>query len=522
MPTMTHTPHEQFAQLHRWIRLVSRRRWLVLGVGSATAVLCAIGVAAIPERYEASSRIYVDTQTVLKPLMANLAYQPDIDQQVGMLARTLISRPNVERLVRRPELGLDVSSRPKTDALVSSLMNQIRITPTPEGNLYDITYRGSSPSGAQHLVEATVDMFVNASAGAKKRDSQDAGRFIEAQIEAYRVKLNDAEDRLQAFRARNVGVAGVSSLEYFNRIALLSEQIDKLDADLEAAVHSRDAYRRELGLDTSRANASNSDGDAPAGPPEIEQRLTDQRKQLDEQLGRYTEAHPDVIATRHVIEQLEAQAHEARMQPVGLVRRVNTSGGAGGQQLRISLAELEARVNAMQSQRARQGAQLADTRALSARLPQVEAEYAQLNRDHDALRVNYESMVARRESAALGVKLDETSQLAEFRVVEPPRVSPAPVFPSRLHLAAIALVLSIAAGLGAAMLVDALSPTLVEPDDLRRLTGRPVLGAMTVLPTADRHLAQRRGGLTFAAAAAAMFTLQSLWMAWVAFKPPLN
>jgi hypothetical protein len=131
-------------------------------------------------------------------------------------------------------------------------------------------------------------------------------------------------------------------------------------------------------------------------------------------------------------------------------------------------------------------------------------------------------MVARRESAALGVKLDETSQLAEFRVVEPPRVSPAPVFPSRLHLAAIALVLSIAAGLGAAMLVDALSPTLVEPDDLRRLTGRPVLGAMTVLPTADRHLAQRRGGLTFAAAAAAMFALQSLWMAWVAFKPPLN
>ena len=222
---MTHTPHEQFAQLHRWIRLVSRRRWLVLGVGSAAAVLCAIGVASIPERYEASSRIYVDTQTVLKPLMANLAYQPDIDQQVGMLARTLISRPNVERLVRRPELGFDVSSSRKTDALVSTLMNQIRITPTPEGNLYDITYRGSSPSGAQRLVEATVDMFVNASAGAKKRDSQDAGRFIEAQIDAYRAKLNDAEDALQQFRARNVGVAGVSSLEYFNRIALLSEQI---------------------------------------------------------------------------------------------------------------------------------------------------------------------------------------------------------------------------------------------------------------------------------------------------------
>jgi len=409
-----------------------------------------------------------------------------------------------------------VSSSRKTDALVSTLMNQIRITPTPEGNLYDITYRGSSPSGAQHLVEATVDLFVNASAGAKKRDSQDATRFIEAQIEAYRVKLNEAEDSVQAFRARHAGVAGVSSLEYFNRIALLGEQLDKLDADLEAAVHSRDAYRRELGVGTA-----GGDADALPGTGEFEQRLADQRKQLDELLGRYTEEHPDVIATRHVIEQLEAQAHQA--QPVGAVmRRVSTGGGAGGQQLRISLAELEARVNAMQSQRARQAAQLAETRALSARLPQVEAEYAQLNRDHDALRVSYESMVARRESAALGVKLDETSQLAEFRVVEPPRVSPAPVFPSRLHLAAIALVLSIAAGLGAAMLVDAMSPTLVEAEDLRRLTGRPVLGAMAVLSTADNRLARRRSGLTFAAAATAMLALQSLWMAWVAFKPPLN
>lgn len=521
---MTHTPHEQFAQLHRWIRLVSRRRWLVLGAGSLTAVLCAIGVASIPERYEASARIYVDTQTVLKPLMANLAYQPDIDQQVGMLARTLISRPNVERLVRSPELGFDVSSSRKTDALVSSLMNQIRIKPAPEGNLYDITYRGSSPSGAQHLVEATVDLFVNSSAGAKKRDSQDAGRFIEAQIETYRVKLNDAEDAVQAFRARNLGVAGVSSLEYFNRIALLSEQLDKVDADLDAAAHSRDAYRRELGLGTSSGNASAGGGDAAFAANEFEQRLADQRKQLDELLGRYTEEHPDVIATRHVIEQLEAQARQAQVQPAGSVRRVSSSSGGGvaGQQLRISLAELEARVNAMQSQRARQGAQLADTRALSARLPQVEAEYAQLNRDHDALRVSYESMVTRRESAALGVKLDESSQLAEFRVVEPPRVSPVPVFPSRLHLAAIALMLSIGVGLGAAMLVDALSPTLVEAEDLRRLTGRPVLGAMTVLSTADTPLARRRSAVSFAAAATAMFALQSLWMAWVAFKPPLN
>ncbi len=519
---MTHALQDQFAQLRRWTRLVSRRRWLVLGVAAVTAVASAAVLVTLPDRYQASARIYVDTQTVLKPLMANLAYQPDIDQQVVMLARTLISRPNIERLVQRPELNFDVSDPRETEQLVSGLMGQIHITPTPSGNLYDITYRGSSPEGAQRLVEATLDLFVHAGAHAKQIDSQEAGRFIEAQIQTYGDKLAEVEERLKDFRMRNLGLAGVSNQDYFGRISSLTEQVSRLNAELFAAQHTRDAYRRELGIEGALASGD-TPADSLAAPGESELRAQDQRKRLDELLTRYTEEHPDVIATRHLIEQLDAEASQPQALQVKRVVRVGSdTNWPARQQLRLALAEAESRVTSLQVQRATQAAQLDEMRANAERLPQVEAENAQLNRDYQIIRTTYDSMVARRESAQLGVKLDESSQLAEFRVVEPPRASAVPSSPTRLQLAIAAVGLSIAMGLGAALLADRMAPTVVEAVALRRLTGRPVLGTVSVFATPETQRLKRQNERRFAAALASLVALQSLWLAWIAFNPPLN
>ena len=67
-------------------------------------------------------------------------------------------------------------------------------------------------------------------------------------------------------------------------------------------------------------------------------------------------------------------------------------------------------------------------------MPQVEAEFTQLNRDYDVQKKTYESLLSRRESAAMGKDVQDTGG-AQFRVIDPPRVSPQPVAPNRLALA---------------------------------------------------------------------------------------
>jgi len=98
--------NELTRQISIVLRTIWQRRWLAMAVAWATAVVLALMVWVIPNRYEATAKLFVDTQSVLKPLMAGLAFQPDLDQQVRMLAKTLLSRPNIERLMGDPGVGL--------------------------------------------------------------------------------------------------------------------------------------------------------------------------------------------------------------------------------------------------------------------------------------------------------------------------------------------------------------------------------------------------------------------------------
>lgn len=488
-------------------------------VAAGVSVAAGVGVSFAPNRYEAKAQIYVDTQKMLKPLMSGLTYQPDIDQQVRMLARTLISRPNVQRLLESPGLQFEYDDPAEKENLINRLMARIKVTPSSGDNynFYEISYRGESADNARALVEATVNLFFQSGSDEKQRDSEDAGHFIEEQIKDYEKKLTEAENRVKEFKIKNFGASGVSTQDYFTRVSVLSEEVAKITTELRAAEKARDTYKMSLSGDGQSALAEGVGSSAVA---ELENRLEAQQKRLDELLQRFTEAHPEVVNGRRLVAQLTAELRKAEQDeaagklPSGALRR--TASNPVYQRLKLQLVETEAQVASLRSQLATKQTILEQARSVGDRMPQVEAELAQLNRDYDVIRKNYDALVARREAASLGMKLSESSQLAEFRIVEPVKVSSSPVFPSRLHLSVIAVFVAILAGIGAAILADSIHPTVRSTDALRRVSGRPVLGAIS-LQTSPRHLAIQRAEMRrLTGVIAALMVIQVAWVIWVA------
>jgi len=491
--------NELLRQLLNTLRGMWHRRWIGLAAAWIAAVVGIAVAYRIPERYEASARVFVDTQTLLKPLMAGLSIQPNVDEQVLLISRTLISRPNVDKLVRMADLDLATQSRSSREELIDNVMKAIQLQGDVKTNLYTISYKDSNPEQARKVVQSLLSIFVESSLGDKRQDTRAAVKFLDDQIKQYEVSLKAAEDRLKEFRLKYLGVAQ-GNQDYFGKLAKLSDDIEAARLELRAAEQSRDAYKREL---AGEAPVLQPEGSRiQAAVPEIDARIAAQRTQLDSLLQKYTEQHPDVVGTKRVIKELEEQRAKE------LQAMQDASAASGGtrdpaqaspvfQQMRVSLADSEANVAALRAKVSAYESQYAQLKNAARLVPQVEAEFAQLNRDYDIQKKTYETLLARRQSAAIGEGVQDAGG-TQFRVIDPPRVSPKPVPPSRIALLGIVFIAAIGAGLLASFAANEIMPTFHDARALRSTTQRPILGMVTMLPSRALSELKRRDSFLFA------------------------
>ena len=510
-------------QLGTILRAMWRHRYLGTIVSWVTAAIAAASVFVMPDKYEASARIFVDTQSILQPLMSGLAVQPNVEQQVMMLSRTLLSRPNVEKLVRMADLDLGSKSKTQQDALVDGLIKTLSIQSAGRDNLYTLAYRDSNPDKAKRVVQSLTSIFVESSLGDKRKDTDTAKKFIEDQIRNYEKKLEEAESRLKEFKLRNIDQQTAEGKTGIDRITEISAQLSQARLELREAENSRDALKRQLVGEEPVLLPETVVPDSGIAIPEIDGRIEGMKRNLDALLQKYTEQHPDVLGTRRVIKELEEQkkqeiAARRKVAPGKAAPTASLNNNPVFQQLRVSLNESEATIASLKVRVAEYDSRYSRARESMKTMPQQEAEFSQLNRDYEIHKANYASLVSRRESASLTGELGSTSGVADFRLIDPPRVSPKPVAPNRMLLLIAALGASLGAGLFSSFAATQVRPVFHDSRTLREFTGLPLLGEVSLNRTEVQVRQQRRSLVRFFLAMGVLVLAFSLGIAYLFIK----
>jgi polysaccharide chain length determinant protein (PEP-CTERM system associated) len=505
------------AVLLNFLKAIGKYRWYAVVITWTVALIGWGVVLRLPPQYEASARVYVDTQSILKPLLSGMTTMPNLEQQVIFMRRTLLSRPNVERLMRMVDLDVKAKDSKQHDKIVDDLMAKIKIGGTERDDIYTITYVSDNPKLGKDIVQSLLTIFVEGSFSGKKQDSDKAVQFIDDQIKNYEDKLAAAENTLKEFKIKNMGMLPGSG-DYGSQLTAVTDQLNQARLELAEAEQARNAIRRQISGEPAKPGTTTVD---PAMvDPELEGRIATVQKNLDGLRLQFTEQHPDVIANKRLLEQLLAQKAD-------LAKHKKRSSDPGAsyspmlQQLTVSLSQAEARVASMRARVDEFSARVARLRSQSTSAPEIEAQLTQLNRDYQVNKDNYQKLVERRESARLSGDLSTATDMLTFRVIDPPTVPGQPSGPNRLRLFSMVFGGALVAGLAAAFLMSQVRPTFMSQSTLRDVTGLPVLGSIGMNWTNEQTVRRKRRLVAVGVSVLLLFGAYAAGVAAILVRPTL-
>lgn len=470
------------------------RRWLALATAWGICMLGWLVVALIPNSYESKAKVYVEARSILPNQMgvSPIEQQQDVDR----VRQTLTSAANLEKVVRSTDLAQTVTTDREIAGKVSMLRQKIKIV-ADQDNLFDITVAmsdsslsdGGNARVASQVAQKLVELFQQADILNDRDETKQSLGFLNSQVEQRGRQLQEAEQRRVAFEQKYIGLLpGVGSIN--DRMNAARTEMNQIDPQLVAAQSALASVNGQLAATPAMiAGGGTGTGGLSA--------LASAQADLSAARARgWTDNHPDVVALQRQIAALRGQG--------------GASVSAGGtpnpayMSLKSMQAEKAATAAALSARKAQLQSDLNTMIAKQVDEPGVAAEQERLDRDYQAIKAQYDKLVADREDVRLRGDVQSETDAVKFRVIDPPSMSSVPASPNRPLLLVGVLIAGIFGGAGVAFAIGQLRTTYPTVARLEKAAGIPVIGAITETLTAAQSEARRQHLRWFAGASGAL------------------
>lgn len=467
MPASGSAQPYSMRELQRLTEAPLRRPWTVL-VPLVLALVGAVAVSfVLPPRYSSSTLILVAPEQMPANFMPQMNTEK-VTRRLQTLRQEVQSRTRLETVARE----LDPYGTLGKEPLINTIERmRSAVTVSVKGNdAFGIEFEHRDPKMAMLVADRLTTLFMEEVAGARERQVSEAYQFIDTQMQEARARLEEKEAALREFKEQHMGQ--------------LPEQVQANLATLQRLQLEQQSVAENLRRATDALILQESSGGAAAAGPggaDAPHPLAVLRAQLAQLRTRYTDQHPDVKALLSRIATLEAAAATAASAEPD-APPLDPLAAAAHQRLR------EARVE-VQSQRER----LADVdrriAAFQARVeaaPRREQEILSLTRDYQKLSESYTQLLSKKLDAEMASRLEQRSKGQQFRVIDPAYLPVTPSFPNRGLFALAGALAGLLLGVGLAVTIDYLDPTLKEADEAAAALKLPVLAVIPYVKPRDQ------------------------------------
>jgi polysaccharide chain length determinant protein (PEP-CTERM system associated) len=467
--------HEQLNQVTGELRSALRFRWAGLAAIWIIALAGWAYVARMPDIYEAQASFFLDTSSLLQPVLEGQIVSTNQEARLAFLRESLLGRAEREAVAR--QVGLDVGI-----------------------DYYRLSFRHPDREKAIAVVTALVDTFIEGALGEARRNEDSTLVTLNELIAAREQDLNVHSDAITAFKRDNADSQPGAQGAYLARVQTERDELAEANRRLSSLESRRSQQEQQIAR--LRRVVPSSGSQMP--PNSIAARIVEAERELASLLLRYTEENRLVIGKRREIEDLERQRAE-ELDALGLegedLARIELESNPVYQAAQIALNELDLQIAELETEIAQREDNVAGLVSLIDESLSNEAALAELDREYGEKEAELSELYRNRQNLILTLQASQAEQM-DFREIDEPHASLTPVEPNRLKLILAVLIVAVGGGVAVCYGLAQLRPVFTSSKALSSFAELPVLGTVTNAWPALERAAFRQSVVRYSAALA--------------------
>ena len=536
MPTNTPEP----ATLRDYLSLLRRRRAMIFAVFSIMALTIVGGTSLVEDQFRSAAVIAIEKPQIPESMARSTVTDIDTDLRIDRITNAVLGRERVEAWVQEynlypnltaESLGAAVSEF-RDDVAIITIQEDEDIATKDQGDTiaFEVAYFGQSAAEAHLIAGVLANEYIEenrrsrnrsveethcCSSNAKRRRSRRGSTWRKRNSRHSRKRMpRSCPNRAHSsYRSSSAPSASSTTCNARSATCASSEQIQQSeleDVSPYMAVYSTsgetllsdserlEAMEREYIQLSSRYGPEHPDvvaarrqlnmlrsGNGGRDIQTVRVELDVAKLELNSLQDRYTADHPDVRDAERRIRSLEDELSILRQSPAPRSRSEPDNPEYIQLQVRIRAANEDLAALAVRERDLRARLREYDNRMLMA--PQVEKELLALTRNYEQAIREYNDVREKQTDARRAKELELAEKGERYVLQVPPNEPFGPAFPDRIAIIVLGLFFSIAAGIGLAVVVEAVDGTVRSVRDLKLLTGAPPMVIVPNLETASEH-----------------------------------
>jgi polysaccharide chain length determinant protein (PEP-CTERM system associated) len=484
------------------IRILWFRKWILLA-GMIITGAVGFGISLrIPNQYRSETLILVIPQRVPESYVHSTVTMR-IEDRLRSISQEILSRSRLEKIIDEFNLYPELQKTKPMEIIVEYMRTNV-VVETVRDDAFRVSFSDTTPRTAMIVTDRLASMFIDENTRDRSVMADSTNQFLESQLEDARQRLLTHERKLEEFRLRNSGELPSQLQTNLQVIQSAENQIRSLDESINRDKDRRLAVERSMadaqtatGLNDSLAGNASTDSSASESGRTIDQ-LERARAELRTLELRLKPGHPDVIAKKRAIAELENKVEEEAavpgQAPVAGAKPPTTGElirQARGRQFQLEIDKLDRQIAAKDADMERLRREVAEYQRKVAAVPGHESELTDLMRDYDTLQKMYASLLSKKEDSKISANLERQQVSEQFKVLDRARLPQRPYSPNRPQITAIAGLGGMLVAIGIAALMEYRTTALRTEDEIVRGLVLPVIAAIPMM-TAVADVRRRR------------------------------